>query len=185
MTSSLAPGFLIATPQLTDDNFNRTVVLMIDHGPNGAFGVVINRPSDIRLSDLAARLGVRYEGEPTATVLIGGPVQRENILVVHGEKEEGGRSPALAGTVFIGADTEALHRLFRQKASRVLCFAGYAGWGPGQVESELERGSWIPAPLDPDLVFNGDRDGTWEAALRSIGIDPRFLVPGDSDQDPS
>ena len=179
MPESLAPGLLIATPRILDENFDHTVIFMIEHGPVGALGVVINRPSDIKVSVLLERIGVAYRGELKAPVLLGGPVQRENILVLHREGNEPGDSRAVGRSVFVGASQAALGRLFANPGAQALCFAGYAGWGPGQLESELSRGDWIPAPMDEGLIFSANRESLWERVLRSIGIDPRVLVAGE------
>ncbi len=181
MAESIAPGFLIATPQLLDDNFDRTVVFMIEHTPEGALGVVINRPSNVKVSDLMTRLGIAYQGDPDAPVLVGGPLQRDNIIVLHAEGNDPDDSRQLGPSLFVGSSSAALGRLFGNPGTRALCFAGYAGWGPGQVESELDRGSWIPAPPDDGLIFAENREELWERALRGQGIDPRFFVPGGPD----
>lgn len=180
MQEHLAPGFLIAVPQLMDGNFHRSVVFLIEHGEAGAFGLVINRPSEILVRDFLASLDISYRGEPDARVLIGGPVQPERGLVLHSEGNTPGDSRQVTGAIYASSTPASLARLFSRENPRVLCFAGYSGWGPGQLEGEIEEGAWIPASPDDELVFDKDRGGLWEKALRGLGIDPASIVPGGS-----
>jgi len=178
MVDALAPGFLIAVPQLLDGNFFRSVVYLIEHSEEGAFGVVINRPSDLMVADLLGSLGLVLPKVSESRVLIGGPVQPDRCLVLHREGDPTGGSRAITGTLFLASSQASLTRLFSSVDPEALCFAGYSGWGPGQLEKELEEGSWIPGPPNEDAVFHGDRDGLWDRSLRSLGIDPMFLVKG-------
>jgi putative transcriptional regulator len=181
MADVLAPGFLIAVPQLLDGNFHRTVVFLIEHNAEGAFGVVVNRPSKMNVSELLETLNLSYRGQPDAKVLVGGPVQPDRGLVLHMEGNSPGDSRAVTESIFMCSSTQALKRLFEQPGRRVLCFAGYSGWGPGQLEREIDEGSWIPAPPDDVLIFDTNREAVWETSLRQLGIDPALLVRGESD----
>jgi putative transcriptional regulator len=179
MNDEIAPGFLIAVPQLMDGNFHRTVVFLLEHNAQGAFGLVINRPSQMKVRDLLKTLDIDPgEGDPDARVLVGGPVQPETGLVLHTDKDFGEESRRVTESIFVASTPASLRRLVARGSSRVLCFAGYAGWGPGQLERELNEGSWIIAPADDSLLFAQDRGGLWEKALRKLGIDPRFIVSG-------
>ena len=180
MSDSIAPGLLIAVPQLLDDNFHRSVVFLIEHTSEGAFGVVINRPSTITVRELASNLGLEYGGDPEARVLIGGPVQPERGLVLHTRSDTAADSRSVTGSIFVCSTPASLQRAFSRRAGHALCFAGYSGWGPGQLEREIEEGAWIPAPTDEALIFDDDRQTLWDRALRQQGIDPRFLVRGGS-----
>ena len=181
MPDSLAPGLLIATPQLLDDNFDHTVIFLIEHTRDGALGVVINRPSNVRVPELLKRIGIGYRGDPDASVLVGGPLQRDNIIVIHAEGNEPEDSRALGQSIFVGASQVALERVFQRPGARALCFAGYAGWGAGQLDMEVDRGSWIPAPADETLIFSRDREALWGMVLRGQGIDPSLFIPGEFD----
>lgn len=180
MTESLAPGFLIATPRILDENFDHTVVFLLEHGDDGTLGLIINRPSDMTVANLLARIGVGYAGDPNVRVLAGGPVQPDNILVLHREGNAPGDSREISPSLFVGATQAALTRLYGKPESRTLCFAGYAGWGPGQLEAEMARGDWIPVSLDPSLIFEPGRESLWQRLLRELGIDPAVLVAGDN-----
>ena len=181
MADSLAPGLLIAVPHLLDPNFHRSVVLLIEHGEQGALGVVVNRPSKLKVGEVLEKLGVGYEGDPEARVLVGGPVQPESGMVIHAEGNAPGDSRPVTDSIFVGSSLAALGRLFNRQGTRALFLLGHAGWGAGQLEGEIEAGAWIPAPADEALIFGADRPGLWDRALREQGIDPRLLVRGDSD----
>jgi len=182
MPDSLAPGLLIAVPQLPDPNFHRSVVFLIEHDATGALGVVINRPSNLKIAELFVKLGLTYSGPPEARVLLGGPVQTEGGLVIHAEGNQADDSRSITDTIYICSSHDALSRLFERPASRALFMLGHAGWGAGQLENEVEAGVWIPAGVDDGLVFDLDRHAVWDMALRGLGIDPATLVSGgDSD----
>jgi putative transcriptional regulator len=181
---SLAPGLLIAVPQLQDGNFHRSVVFLIEQNADGAFGVVINRPSEIRVPDLFENLGIRFVGSPDQWVLIGGPVSPERGLVLHRRAEAIEDARPVSDSLSLSVTPGALEKLFTAPEgpgpAGAVCFAGYAGWGPGQLEQEIEEGAWIPAPPDEELIFSPDRDAIWERALRALGIEPSQIVPGGS-----
>jgi putative transcriptional regulator len=182
VSDQIAPGLLIAVPQLLDSNFQRTVVFLLEHGEDGAFGVVLNRPSSMKVDELLQSLGLDHaRSNPDARVLIGGPVQPECGLILHTEGNHEGDSRAVTPSIFVCSTPASLQRLYTHPSPRALCFAGYSGWGPGQLERELESGSWIPAPADESLIFGTSREGLWERALQQLGIDPRTLVRGGSD----
>src|SRR5262245_62799336 len=166
---SLAPGLLIAVPQLVDGNFHRSVVFLIEQNAEGAFGVVINRPSEIKVGELLKNLGIGFEGGGEGRVLIGGPVSPDRGLVLHRDGGMDDDAREVAESLWISATPSSLKRLFSHEGGPpAICFAGYAGWGPGQLEQELEAGAWIPAPFDQALLFNEDRAVIWERALRGL-----------------
>jgi putative transcriptional regulator len=157
---------LIASPALRDPNFHRTVVLLAEHGEEGAMGLVLNRPSDAAAAEATPTLAHLVEAD--AVVHVGGPVEPQAVIVL-AEFDD----PAEAAAVVFGdvgfvpaeADTDELGEHTR----RVRLFAGYAGWGPGQLEAELEEESWIvEEPLAED-VFTATPDGLWSAVLRRKG----------------
>lgn len=162
---SLKGHLLVAGPGLHDPNFRRTVILVGEHGDEGALGVVLNRMSDSRVDDALPELAGLVDGaEP---VHVGGPVQPSAIVVL-AEFEE----PERAGTLvlddigFLPAeiDPDALGELRRTRV-----FAGYAGWGPGQLDGELREGSWIVEPAAADDVFTSDPEELWSDVLRRKG----------------
>jgi putative transcriptional regulator len=177
----LAPGFIVAMPQLDDPNFHRTVVLVLRHTDEGALGVVINRPGEITVAELFADQEIPYAGPSDQKIMVGGPVEfGRHLLVMHGEAtagESGGEQPVTEGVVLL-TDREALARVSASGASRLRCYVGYAGWGPGQLENELAEGAWVPLAANARLMFDDKPETVWDKALRLGGIDPVTLVPG-------
>lgn len=182
--SDLATGFVAAMPQLLDPNFRRTVVFLLRSDEEGAFGLVINRPTEVSVRALCASQGIEYRGRAAAPMMFGGPVEVDrHLLVLHGEAPLPGLGPEdeveVAPGVRLVTALEGLAALAEGGARRFRCYAGYAGWAPGQLESELEDGAWVPLEVDPRLVFDEDPERVWDLALRRAGIDPVTLVPGE------
>jgi putative transcriptional regulator len=163
---SLKGKLLLATPALFDPNFRRTVVLVGEHGEEGAMGLVLNRPSEVTVGDAVPPLAA-VTGED-ALVYVGGPVQPEAVLVL-GEFED----PASAATLVVGdvgfASSEGDLELLAGMTRQARVFAGYAGWGPGQLEAELEEESWLVEPADGVNVFPAPGDDLFGAVLRTKG----------------
>jgi putative transcriptional regulator len=164
---SLRGHLLIASPGLLDPNFVRTVVLVTEHTEEGAMGLVLNRPSEVAVGDAVPHLaGMVGEGDP---VFVGGPVQREAVVAL-AELEDPSEAAALAlgdGIGFLRADADPEE--LRGKTGRARVFAGYSGWGAGQLEAELDEPAWIVEPAEPEDVFTPDPDGLWSAVLRRKG----------------
>jgi len=164
MPSSLRGRLLVATPPLVDPNFDRTVVLVLEHGPeDGAIGIVLNRPTGIDLDD-ALPDWVRLASEP-AVVFGGGPVAPDAVIALaraDGTDPFDGWVQVLddLGTVDVGRDPAAL------KLEELRVFTGYAGWGPGQLEGEIEKGAWFVVRATPADAFAPDPDDLWRAVLR-------------------
>jgi putative transcriptional regulator len=163
---SLRGQLLIASPGLIDPNFRRTVVLVGDHGEQGAMGVVLNRPSATTVEEAVPLLSEVVDAEEP--VHVGGPVQQQAIVVL-GEFDEPERAGVLVfGSVgFVPGEVDDAVDLGEMVRARV--FAGYAGWGPGQLENELQEAAWIVAPAAPDDVFTADPDALWSMVLRRKG----------------
>jgi putative transcriptional regulator len=178
---SLKGKLLFSTPALFDPNFRRTVVLVAEHSEEGAMGLVLNRPSETTVEEAVPELAdVAGADSP---VFVGGPVQPQAVLVL-AEFEE----PEDAATVVVGdigfaradGDLDDLARLTR----RARVFAGYSGWSPGQLESELEEDSWLVEPVDDvDLLADPEED-LFGSALRTKGGTYRILalMPDDPQQ---
>ncbi len=176
--SRLTGHFLVSDIDLRDPNFHRTVVLMITHDHTGAFGLVVNRPSPFTLVEVVEGL----EGSPPASlpVFLGGPVQREFLFILHAQLPSPlGSGPVehpLKGVVFEPATRHALEWLQGEFGRRrgkerpgVRFYAGYSGWGPGQLEGELEAGSWVVIKATPEIVFHPDAAAAWEEAFAKKG----------------
>jgi len=164
VVDSLQGHLLISSPLLHDPNFRRTVVLMTHHDEEGAMGLVLSRPSEIRVADAVPELAdLPGAGEH---VYVGGPVQPEAVVVLlEHESEPVEMTPIVGNVAFMpaGADLEELD------AVRARVFAGYSGWGPGQLEGELEESSWIVVPAEPDDAFAEDPDELWRTVLHRKG----------------
>ncbi len=181
MIDTLAPGFLIAVPQLTDGSFRQSVVLLLQQNEEGAMGVVINRESRILLSELCQDHEIPYGGSPEKRVRDGGPVQPEQGLVVYGPEHADPEGQPVTTGLHVSASKGTLSRLCNLPGCRFQCFAGYAGWGPGQLEREIQEGAWVVSGLDPSMVLDAPPEATWTGTLQAMGIDPAAMVPGDSE----
>lgn len=160
--------------------FQRTVVLVCEHNREGAFGLVLNRPSENRLSDVfseALPVGIR-----SATLFGGGPVQPAALSFLHADPASG--RPAGIESLQLGHDLERLIELAEENsASRLLrVFAGYAGWSPGQLDDELRRQSWLTFPATLELVFHTPAEQLWQRVLRLRG-DWQSQLLADSPED--
>jgi putative transcriptional regulator len=182
MASELAPGFLVAAPVLLDPNFRRTVVLLVDHRPEGSLGFVINRPSNLTLRGMVEALGMQPSdaGVPKAPVLVGGPVAPDTGWVVFERSPERADDDGIvrvSNRLAVSASRELLENMVRANdPGRMMLALGYAGWGPGQLDAEIAQGAWIPVDLDEKIVFDTPFDERWASALRSLGIDPARLT---------
>src|SRR4051794_35695516 len=166
---SLTGRLLVATPALRDPNFERTVVLIVAHEDGGALGVVLNRATEVQVSDVLGGWGA-LAGEPPV-VFEGGPVQPEAAICLARtrpgvEKLRGfNRVSGAVGTVDLSSDPE--HLLEGVVGVRV--FAGYAGWSPGQLEGEISGGSWFVFDALPSDAFAPRPDDLWQMVLRRQG----------------
>jgi putative transcriptional regulator len=177
---SIKGQLLIASPSLMDPNFRRTVVLIAEHTDEGAMGVVLNRPSDTAIGEAAPQLGPLVGDEET--VYVGGPVSPGGIVVL--AEFEDPEDAALIVLDDVGfpsaeADFDALSPGVR----RARAYAGHAGWGPGQLEAELEEEAWILEPPRRDELFFEDAEGLWGSVLGRKG--GRYALLGRMPPDPS
>lgn len=166
LMNSLQGQLLVATPQLTDGNFFRSVVLMIQHDEDGALGVVLNRPTSTTIQQLWEMLG---EPPCTAQGVLhwGGPVG-ERVMAVHTVASL--TELTVMPGIFVAMHKEHLTELVQQNEPPYRMFSGYAGWGPGQLEGELQGGGWLLTPATPSLVF-GDTGEIWQRVIALIGQD--------------
>lgn len=177
-SENLAPGLLLAMPQLADPNFSRSVVLMIEHGTQGSFGLVINHPSPIRASELLDSLEMSWRGDDSAVVWAGGPVSPSTGWVLHEPvviAQPGQGTIEITSSINLSTSPDRLRVIASSPPRNIRLLLGYSGWGPGQLEAEMSRGAWLHASADPKLVFDTPPDEIWESALRSLGISPESL----------
>ena len=168
--------FLVSEIALMDPNFRRTVVLMITHDDNGAFGLVVNRPSPFTLGDLVDGM----EGSPAASipVFVGGPVQQDVLFLLHAAfpGHPGDADQPVEGVLsepatrsMIGYLKEAWSDLPEEERPAVRVYAGYSGWGPGQVEGELKTESWLVLKATKEIIFRTGAAGAWADAFARKG----------------
>jgi len=165
MEDSLRGKLLIASPALVDPNFARSVVLVTEHNEEGAMGIVLNRPADASASAVVPEIAGAVGDQP---VFIGGPVQPEALVVLAEFADPGAAAwivVADVGFVAAEADPDELGAAIR----RGRIYAGYSGWGDGQLEAELEQDSWIVEPPLPAELFPDDPEALWRTVLARKG----------------
>jgi len=166
---SLVGHLLVATPNLRDPNFERTVVLLVAHEEGGALGVVLNRATEVPVAEVLGGWG-GVASEPPV-VFEGGPVQPEAAICLARVKSSGremrgfSRVEGTIGTVDLTADPDTM----RDELVEVRVFAGYAGWSPGQLEDEIATGSWLTFKALPSDAFTERPDDLWSMVLRRQG----------------
>ena len=170
---------LIAMPGMGDLRFERAVIFLCAHSADGAMGLIVNKPApDLSFADLLAQLKIASTIDLRRTrVHFGGPVEHARGFVLHSADYAVEESSMTVSEVFrMTATVDILQDMARGSGPRQALLAlGYAGWGPGQLESEIQANGWLTAPADADLVFGANDADKWGAALRSISIDPRLL----------
>jgi putative transcriptional regulator len=180
-TDFLGGRILIAMPGIGDPRFERSVLLICGHDAGHAMAIAVNRPLDgLSVPALLQRMGLGHEGVPDAPVLFGGPVERERGYVLHSDDYQASDSTIqIADGVALTDTREVLDALgdSSRRPRRSLLALGYAGWGPGQLESELREGVWLTCDPDEELLFGRDYASKWAGALAKIGVTPDRLSP--------
>jgi putative transcriptional regulator len=175
MTQPFRPTLLLSMPQLQDPNFARTVVLLCDYVPEGAFGLVLNRPTDLPASNMV-RLDPPVAGSNGLPLCIGGPVEPERGWILMAEEPDDPEYRTICDGVYLSTSPLLLRNvLAATPAPRARVLAGYAGWGPGQLDEELAQSAWLIGDVDLDIVFDVDPSLMWETAIRRLGADPSAL----------
>ena len=167
---------LVASPDMADPHFEKTVIFMVEHNEEGALGIVINRvlgtgPATEILQGLGVE-GAEATGE--LRLHLGGPVEPQVAFVVHSSDYRDSESHAVTDRISVTSDAAILEAISRGKGpSKEIIAIGYAGWAPGQLENEMARDSWFVAPADEDIVFSDseDTDSAWKRALAISGVD--------------
>jgi putative transcriptional regulator len=186
---NLTHHFLIAMPGLQDESFSGSVVYLCEHSPNGALGLIINKPSDINLKSLFDKvdLPLRRADLSDAIVFQGGPVQTERGFVLHeplAAARDGVTEATYASTMVIPGGLEmttskdVLEALSTGAGPRrVLVSLGYSAWGEGQLESEIGENAWLTVAADPSLIFDTPIEQRYEKALALLGLQAWMLSP--------
>jgi len=171
-----APVMLIAVPQLGDPNFNRGVVLMLEHNEQGSMGLIINQPTHLNMGVFCASQGVPFTGKKSQSIHQGGPVQTDRAFILHISEHEGPETEAVTVGMRLSYSMESLRGLASNPPDLLRVYLGYAGWGPNQLAEEVTAGAWLLAPVNDHLVFNVSPEMMWETALSDLGIAPMQLV---------
>jgi putative transcriptional regulator len=166
MAESLTGQLLLAAPSLLDPNFMRSVVLIGVHSEEGAMGVVLNRPSDVTVADAVPQLAETVGGEER--VHVGGPVASGSIVLLAEFRDPGPAAVLVLGRIGFPAPDAGIEEL-TEATMRGRVFAGYAGWGAGQLDAEVESGDWIAQTALPEDVFAEEPEGLWGGVLRRKG----------------
>jgi putative transcriptional regulator len=179
---NLTNQFLIAMPGMGGDMFAGTVVYLCEHTENGALGLVINKPIDIKLKNLFEKVELTLDRDDLAEapVYFGGPVQTERGFVLHERLDEDGghysSSLKIPGGLEMTTSKDVLEALSNGAGpKRVLITLGYSGWGAGQLEDEMGRNSWINVDAEPEIIFDTPVEQRYDKALSLLGIDARML----------
>lgn len=175
MTEPFRAALLLSMPQMQDPNFARTVVLLCDYGPEGAFGLVLNRPTDMPATAMV-RLDPPVVGGNELPLCIGGPVEPQRGWILLAD-EPSAEFKSIRDGLYLSTSQDLLREVLEARpAPRARVLAGYAGWGPGQLDEELAQSAWLMGDVDLDIVFDLPPDVMWETAIRRIGADPSALT---------
>lgn len=187
-TSAMAPSFfrlaqinsgarlakgkiLVAVPELGDSNFAETVVLLTEYNEEGAMGIILNRPTRVKLSELLSRLeSIEQRDDP---IFEGGPVERSEFLLLVRSLKPPEASHLIFGDVYLSSSADLLRRLAKETARQNAPFrvySGYAGWAAGQLEAEVEANAWYILPSTSATVFAARPEDLWEQLIRSTTL---------------
>ena len=175
MQDAFKTALLLSMPQLQDPNFARTVVLLCEYNPDGAFGLVLNRPTTVAASEMV-RLEPPVVAGNDMPLWIGGPVEPQRGWILLGDEPEADFKCIRDGLYLSTSLTLLRDVLEARPAPRARVLAGYAGWGPGQLDDELAQSAWLVGDVDLDIVFDVSAGEMWETAIRRLGADPSSLT---------
>lgn len=177
-SNPLQGQLLIAMPTMPDERFEHSLIYVCAHGPNGAMGLVVNKPiSGVTFPDLLQQLGIEERaGQQSILVHNGGPVEPGRGFVLHSNDYQGDATLLIGSQFGLTANIDVLKAIAEGHGPRRSLLAlGYAGWGPGQLDAEIQANGWLLAPADDALLFGVDDGEKWLAALRKLRIEPRNL----------
>nr|WP_040676957.1 YqgE/AlgH family protein [Nitratireductor pacificus] len=176
--------FLIAMPGMRDERFSRSVIYLCAHSDDGAMGLIINRPQQLAFPDILVQLGILDQEEAIRLpreardlpVRNGGPVDRSRGFVLHTDDVVVESSMPVSESICLTATVDMLRAISMGRGPRhALMALGYAGWGAGQLESEISGNGWLTCPATPELLFEGEIERKYDGVLAAIGIDAAHL----------
>jgi len=175
---TLAPSLLLSMPQLDDPNFTRSVVLLCQHDADGAFGLVLNRPITTT-ARIVPQADPELATEQEVDVWIGGPVEPERSWILLSDSTLDEKAIRVGDEIYLSTSARVLEGVLQTPdQSRARLIAGYAGWGPGQLDEEVVASAWLTGDIDLDIVFQTPAPEMWERAIRRLGADPGSLQLG-------
>lgn len=179
METDLTGQLLIAMPGMGDPRFDRSVIYICSHSPEGTMGLIVNKPlAGLRFSDLLEQLDITQGDDlREMRVLVGGPVEDSRGFVLHSLDYQAEESTLeVTSDIGLTSTLEVLHALAQGAGPQdAMLGLGYSGWGPGQLEHELGQNAWLTASASRDLLFGRAYEHKWTAALKSLGVDPLLL----------
>jgi putative transcriptional regulator len=171
--------FLVAMPGLLDPHFNHSVTLLCEHSEHGALGLVINRPTELKLAEMLKHMKLAHPALENTEHIVhwGGPVQTERGFVIHSEPGRWESSLKLSDSLYITTSRDVLSAIGRGEGPKnFLVTLGYAGWGAGQLDHEILENSWLNTPVDSAILFTTPALSRWQAATRLLGVDVTQLA---------
>ena len=169
---NLTGHFLIAMPNMADPNFAKTLTYMCEHGEHGAMGVIINRPTDLRLHTLLKQIGIQPGPAEDIPVHFGGPVQPDRGFVLHQPWGEWSSTLRIGETMGLTTSKDILEAVGRGEGpQRLLITLGYAGWAPGQLEHEISQNAWLSVSASEAVIFEVAPEARYAAAMHILGVD--------------
>lgn len=178
---SLRNQFLVALPTMGDKNFDKAVTFICDHGDEGAMGIVINQPLELSLPEVFKQLNLPNPIElPATSVLKGGPVKPQRGFLLHTPCDNDWHtSMRVTDELMLTASKDALESIAQGDGPSDYLFAlGFAGWSPGQLESELKENCWLTIDADLDTLFSLPAESRWHSLYEKMGIDPGMIAQG-------
>jgi len=175
---SLTNHFLIAMPQLDDPNFFHSVTYICQHDQQGAMGIIINQPLDMKLDDVLEQLEIENDDAALAqqTIYFGGPVQQERGFILHSPDKKWESTLFISDSIAITSSGDILKDIVAHKGPKQSLIAlGYAGWGSGQLETELAQNAWLSVPAAAEIIFDTAVEKRWQEAASLLGIDLKLL----------
>lgn len=171
----LAPALLIAMPQLADPNFRRTVILLCEHSDDGAWGLILNRPTG-KTAASVVEFTPPLANDSGLEIWTGGPVEPQRGALLLPEEPLGEDAFEVSPGIFVSSSADFLRRLIEgPPVDKARLIMGYAGWGPQQLDRELTESSWLISDVPREIVFDSNPAEMWEAAIRRLGVDPSAL----------
>ena len=165
----MKPGLIISSPQMRDPFFERTVVLLCRHDENGAIGLVVNRETSLTVESVLEQLSLDVGREVQGTVAWGGPVEPGTGFIIYRGEVSDDDGWDVGERIAVSPSRDRLLETLRTGEPFLLCL-GYAGWGPGQLDDEIRRGSWLITEVDHDVVLLRPMEDRYDAALGKLGL---------------